>query len=401
MSNKAKIKSKGVKEILLMGVFWRILIIEGILLVGSLIYEWHTKDADTMDLFWYSVRITGLVIIIIAFMMMTLKDFLTRSIIEPLQSIALANEEIQEDYSNMETIALPQKPPHEIETIITTRSKMLKRLFDVSEERLKYSKALDEELERGKKIQKDFLPRYLPDVKNCDISSYFHPALQLSGDFYDMFELPNNHVGFVVGDVSGKGVGAALFMALVRSLLRIFSGGFNTESDLCSFSHICKDLTPEDALKAVFLTNEYMAEEHGDDGMFVTLFFGVIDPESGRVFYVNGGHEPVMIIGENGIKQMLKATGPALGPIKEAVYEIGTHKLEKGDILFCYTDGVTEARSETKGFYTRSRLEKTINQRFNRSSGAFLETIKEDLLSFTGKASQSDDITMLAIQWSA
>ncbi len=396
---KKKTKQRGVREVLLMGVFWRILFIEGVLLVYSLVYKWLTEDATSLDLFWYSIRITFLVIIIIAFMMVTLKKFLAQKIIAPLEAIASGNKKLQEDISGAEIVELPENTPHEIETIVTSRSKMLKTILDVSEERLKYSRALNDELEKGKKIQKDFLPHYLPEVKNCDISSYFHSALQLSGDFYDVFELPDNHIGFVVGDVSGKGVGSALFMALIRSLLRIFSGSFNTGNDSCQLADISKGWVPEDALRTVFLTNEYIAKEHGEDGMFVTLFFGAVDPLTGKMFYVNGGHEPLFIIGKNGIKHSLTGTGPALGPIQGATYKIGTIQLEKGDILFSYTDGVTEARSETRGFYTRTRLENIINKGFDGSAKAFLEMLKTDLFAFIGDAPQSDDITMLAVKW--
>jgi len=180
----------------------------------------------------------------------------------------------------------------------------------------KYSNALNDELEKGKKIQKDFLPRYLPKVENCYISSYFHSALQLSGDFYDTFELPDSHIGFVIGDVSDKGVGSALFMALIRSLLRVFSGSFDTVKGPDDLIGIRDGLPQKNALEAVSLINEYIAKEHSEEGMFVTLFFGIIDPLTGKVFYVNGGHEPVMVIGKNGIKQSLKATGPAVGPIQ-------------------------------------------------------------------------------------
>ncbi len=263
----------------------------------------------------------------------------------------------------------------------------------------KYSKALKDELKKGKKIQKDFLPDHLPQVKDCDISSYFHSALQLSGDFYDMFELPDHHIGFVVGDVSGKGVGAALFMALIRSLLRIFSGSFNTRNGLNNLTNNNDAFLPEYALKAVFLINEYIAKEHGDFAMFVTLFFCIIDRLTGKVFYINGGHEPAFVIGKNTIKHSLKSTGPALGPIQGARYKIKTIQLEPGDILFSYTDGVTEARSETKQLYTRNRIKTIIKNGFNGPAKALLKTIKSDLFAFTGNAPQSDDITMLAIKW--
>ena len=401
MDENNQIKQKGVREILLTGVFWRILFIEAVLLVYSLGYRWWTEDASAMDLFWYSVRITILVAIIIAFMMVTLKTFLAKHIIAPLEAIASSNKKIQEDRSGTdnEHIHLPDNCPHEIQTIVTSRSKMLKAILDISEERLAYSTALNDELERGKKIQNDFLPRHLPETDNCDISSYFHSALQMSGDFYDVFKFPDNHLGFVIGDVSGKGVGSALFMALTRSLLRIFSGTFETGDDSCRFADAKTGWTPKDVLKTIHLTNEYLADEHGNDGMFVTLFYGVFDPETGRLFYINGGHEPAFIINRNGIKQTLKGTGPALGPIKDASYRIEQIRLETGDMLFGYTDGITEARSETRDFYGRPRLERIMENGFDGSAQELLETVKTDLLAFTGDAPQSDDITMLAIKW--
>lgn len=160
-------KNNGVREILLMGVFWRILFIEAVLLIFSLLYRGFTEDATPMDLFWYGVRIIILVGIIILFMMVTLKKFLTHRIITPLETIAASNKKIQNDISNVDSIDLPEDSPDEIKTIMTTRAKMLKTIFDVSEERLRLvnfiretfgrylsSKVVDEILEspEGQKI---------------------------------------------------------------------------------------------------------------------------------------------------------------------------------------------------------------------------------------------------------
>jgi adenylate cyclase len=131
-----KSKNNGVRKILLMGVFWRILFIETILLVFSLFYRWFTEDPGTSDLFWYAIRIIILVGIIIIFMMVTLKKFLTDRIITPLESIASANKEIQEDYSRAGFIDLPKNSPDEIMTIVTSRTAMLKQIINVSDERL-------------------------------------------------------------------------------------------------------------------------------------------------------------------------------------------------------------------------------------------------------------------------
>ena len=136
IDDEKKSERKGVRKILLMGIFWRILFIEGVLLIYSLGYRWLTEDATATDLFWYSIRIIILVAIIIAFMMLSLKKFLTKKIIKPLEIIAISNKKIQNDTSKTDQIILPEDSPHEIKTIVTSRSKMLKTIFEISEERL-------------------------------------------------------------------------------------------------------------------------------------------------------------------------------------------------------------------------------------------------------------------------
>ncbi len=223
-----------------------------------------------------------------------------------------------------------------------------------------------------------------------------------------MFQLPGKRVGLVVADVSDKGVGSALFMALLRSLIRIFSGYSKKYSspeshggaipEVLEESPASVDTNPAAALNAVSLSNEYIAHEHGDECMFATLFFGIFDPSSGVLIYVNGGHEPLLIVGDNGIKNRLMPTGPALGIMPGTNYKIGKVQLNKGDILFGFTDGVTEARSPMDELYTRTRLEKSIENYKLTTAADFLENVKSNLFAFTQQAPQSDDITMLAVR---
>ncbi len=263
-----------------------------------------------------------------------------------------------------------------------------------------YSKALDHELEQGRKIQKNFLPHQIPHVPNCEIARYFHPALQLSGDFYDVFILPDHRVGLVIADVSGKGVGSALFMALLRSLIRVFSGYARLQYSLESRSRENLSYADEsNALNAVSLTNEYIAHEHGDEGMFATLFFGIIDPLTGSLSYVNGGHEPLIILNTDGIKNRLQPTGPAVGMMPGSRYKIGKVQLLPGDILFGYTDGVTEARSPQDELYTRRRFEESVVRCKVSTAADSIENVKSNLFKFIQNAPQADDITMLAIRF--
>jgi sigma-B regulation protein RsbU (phosphoserine phosphatase) len=263
-----------------------------------------------------------------------------------------------------------------------------------------YSKALDAEMEKGKKIQRDFLPTQIPYFPGWDIAFYFHPARRVSGDFYDAFTLPGNRLGLVIADVCDKGVGSALFMALFRSLIRVFSGQITlrglvvpgSESDNEDFS----DIDLSQSLHAVTLTNDYIAQEHGQEGMFATLFFGVLDPTSGQMTYINGGHEPLFIVDQSGVKQTLRAAGPVIGMMRGSKFKVQFAKLDPGDILIGYTDGITEALSPEKEFYTKKRFLKILEQPASTASG-LIEQIKTDLVKHVNDAPQFDDITMLAV----
>ena len=281
------------------------------------------------------------------------------------------------------------------------------RSLDRSKQEIEnYSKALDEELEKGRQIQRDFLPRQIPELSNWDIAAYFSPARQVSGDFYDVFSLPGGHLGIVIGDVADKGVGSALYMALIRSLIRVFSGhislhgfaNFSINNGFTeSFSAHSGTTDQLNALNAVKLTNDYIAHEHSKEGMFATLFFGVINPQSGLMAYINAGHEPIFIVNSRGKKESLGSTGPAVGMMPDMNFEIQQIQIEPGDILIGYTDGVIEALAPNGDLYTRERL-LTIIEQPSYSASELLKRIKSSLSTHVHDASPSDDITMLALR---
>ena len=267
-----------------------------------------------------------------------------------------------------------------------------------------YSKALDHELEKGRQIQRDFLPNQIPKPPNWEIATCFYPALQVSGDFYDAFWLPSNCVGLAIADVCDKGVGSALYMALLRSLIRVFSRQSSLyelhNSAIKEKVQAATDGDQISALKAVPLTNDYIAQEHGEEGMFATLFFGVLNPKTGLLVYINGGHEPPLVVGSAGVKQRLKPTGPAVGVLPNMTFEIQRVQLEPGDILLAYTDGVSEARSPVDELFTRKRLESLLEQPACSASD-LLERIKTNLFVHIDNAQQFDDITMIAVHRAA
>jgi len=263
-----------------------------------------------------------------------------------------------------------------------------------------YSKALHAEMEKGRKIQRDFLPTQIPQLSGWEIAFYFHPARQVSGDFYDAFLLPGDLVGLVIADVCDKGVGSALFMALFRSLIRVFSGQINLQGvSVPGSGDHSGDSSGEklyEALHAVSLTNEYIAHEHGEEGMFATLFFGVLDPDSGKLTYVNGGHEPLILFNQSGIKERLKATGPVVGMMTEMEYNVQQVQMEPDDFLIGYTDGVTEAMSPENKLFSKKRF-LSLLEKPAASASQQIEQIKINIFNHIGDAPQFDDITMIAV----
>ena len=273
-----------------------------------------------------------------------------------------------------------------------------------------YSRALDQEIEKCRQIQMSFLPKKLPQLPDWYMEEFFFPATRVSGDFYDAFMLPGGYIGFVIGDVCDKGVGSALFMALFRSLIRIFSG----QTHLCK--HLCESFTTDsqkragdmiiqqessdieqsNPLVAVALTNEYIAQDN-DMCMFATLFFGVLDPENGKLVYINGGHEAVSVIDQNGVRERLLPTGPAVGTLPEAKFAYKEIQLRPGEILFAYTDGVIDARSPDEERFTKRRLFSLLSQPAS-SAPELTQKVATSIFAHIGMAKQEDDITMLTLQ---
>ncbi len=294
--------------------------------------------------------------------------------------------------------------------LFTNLNRSLRSLGKANRKIEAYSRTLDREIEKCRQIQMSFLPKKLPQLPNWNIEEFFFPATRVSGDFYDAFMLPGGYVGFVIGDVCDKGVGSALFMALFRSLIRIFSG----QTHLCK--HLCESFTAASQKKAgkmilpletddieqinpliaVALTNDYIAQDN-DMCMFATLFFGVLDPESGKLVYINGGHEAAFVIDQKGVRQRLLPTGPAVGTLSQAKFGHKEIQLLPGDILFAYTDGVVDARTPGGDRFTKKRLNALLSQPAH-SALELMQRVGTDLFAHIGKAPQEDDITMLTIQ---
>lgn len=272
---------------------------------------------------------------------------------------------------------------------------------------------IENDIRIGRQIQQVFLPTTFPEVPGWEVASYFHPAREVAGDFYDAFTMPGNRLGFLIADVCDKGVGAALFMSLMRSLLRAYAMqhySVNWSSIMDTGEILARKASNTSTRKimpsagmialenAIKLTNNYVATIHGELSMFATTFFGVLDPTKGSLLYINAGHCPPMIIDNNCmIKQRIEPTGPAVGMFADATFEIGEITLEPGESLFAFTDGVTDARNPAAKLFKEEGILGLVQQPFG-SMKELLHRIEGNLENYMGDTPQFDDITMLGIR---
>jgi serine phosphatase RsbU (regulator of sigma subunit) len=258
-----------------------------------------------------------------------------------------------------------------------------KRLEDAERQ---HTRQLERELEIGRRIQMEFLPENVPQPSGWEIAAAFHPARQVAGDFYDVFALEDGRVALAVGDVCDKGVGAALFMALFRSLLR-------------SHAELHGAGTPPEAAarSIVALTNDYIARTHSRSNMFATIFFGLLDPGTGALAWVNGGQDPPAIRRRDGSIERLAPTGPAVGLMPEKEFTAKTTVLAPGDLFLAFTDGASEARSPSGGFYGEDSVI-GILEAAPADIGALLERIVAGVRAHEGGTEPADDLTLVALR---
>jgi sigma-B regulation protein RsbU (phosphoserine phosphatase) len=267
-----------------------------------------------------------------------------------------------------------------VETHLALR-KLQEQLRDANRKLRDANRRFERELALAGRVQASFLPSELPLTPGWQIAAALKPARQTSGDFYDVISLPNGRLGLLVADVVDKGVGAALFMALCRTLIRTYAS-----------RHPAR---PELVLSAV--NHRVLSETETDQ--FVTAFYGILDPATGTLTYCNAGHPPPLLFGrEPGkVAQPLTRTGMALGIVETEDWEQATARLAPGDVLVLYSDGVTDAENGQEAAFTQQRLQACVRANLERSAqeiqGALLGEIKE----FVGQAIQFDDVTLMVV----
>ncbi len=265
-----------------------------------------------------------------------------------------------------------------------------KRLRDIQK---LYMKSLERELEIGREIQQGFLPAELPSLPGWEIATCFQAAREVAGDFYDAFLLPDGQFVCVLGDVCGKGVGAALFMTLFRSLIRATSTTdyFLEQASPTSIS------ASERLQHVISFTNEYITSTHAEANMFATIFIGMLDLQSGRLTYINAGHELPLLLKDGMRPSPLATTGPAVGVIPGAHFSTQEIVLQPGDSLLAFTDGVQDAVNAEGDRFGAERLKELLNSPVPSSEG-LLAHLQDQLRQFIGATDQFDDITMLTLK---
>jgi serine phosphatase RsbU (regulator of sigma subunit)/anti-sigma regulatory factor (Ser/Thr protein kinase) len=238
----------------------------------------------------------------------------------------------------------------------------------------------EQELEVARLIQQNFLPKELPDLPGWQVCAYYRPAREVGGDFYDVIPLPDSRVAFVVGDVTDKGVPAALVMSATRSVLRASAQRL---------------IEPGAVLERV---NEHLCPDMPEK-MFVTCLYGVLDPASGRLRFANAGHDlPKVKTAEGALE--LRARGMPLGLMPGMSYEEKETLLRPGDSVLLHSDGIVEAHDPERDMFGSPRLMETVSG--TPGGQRLIDRVIEELETFTGRdADQEDDITMVTLERSA
>lgn len=303
-----------------------------------------------------------------------------KKIIEEAARFARENTAVDEkSLQNISNITEIRALGASVEKMETDTLQYMHNLMQVTAER----ERIDTELSLATRIQANMLPNIFPafpDRPEFDIHASMTPAKEVGGDFYDFFLIDEDHLGLVMADVSGKGVPAALFMMMAKILL---------------YNYAMMGGTPHEVLERLNST----ICKNNDDSMFVTVWFGIYTISTGMVTAANAGHEyPLIKRGETGFEVMKDRHGFVIGGMNGLKYRDYEFKLEPGDVLFLYTDGVPEATDGTGNMFGMERLLESLNGPCEGSAKALLQKVRSDVETFVGDAPQFDDLTMLAIK---
>ncbi len=307
------------------------------------------------------------------------------SITRPLRALADAAKALAK--GNWEIELPPARSKDEVGTLSASflyMKEALKKYIRELTETTAAKERMEGELKVAHEIQMSLVPKVFPPFPKrpeLDIYAVLEPAREVGGDLYDFFFIDENRLCFVIGDVSGKGVPAALFMAMTKTLIK-------TNAKMCT--------SPEEILEKVNVE----ISEGNDACMFVTVFCGILDTRTGEVCYSNGGHNPPFILRKGQAPEFLRGGhSPAVGVLEDAVFEKAGLKMEPGDALYLYTDGVTEACDDQDELFSEERLQEMLSGPVPGSLKGLVEKTLQEVRSFSGAMPQADDITLLVLRY--
>jgi serine phosphatase RsbU (regulator of sigma subunit) len=235
-----------------------------------------------------------------------------------------------------------------------------------------------QELVLAGRVQASLLPHTPPEMPGWQVSATWKPARETSGDFYDFIPLPGGKLAIVIADVVDKGMGPALLMTLTRTLIRGFAQAY-----------------PEQPDQLLRVTNQRIIEDI-NMGIFVTLFYGVLDPITGHFTYCNAGHPPPVLLAQNRVVKLQK-TGMALGVSEEEDWKVESVEVAPANLLLLYTDGVLDARASTGDLFGEAHLIQTLKDNRRKSANEIQTELMSGIFNFAGSEPQVDDITLIAI----
>jgi sigma-B regulation protein RsbU (phosphoserine phosphatase) len=243
---------------------------------------------------------------------------------------------------------------------------------------------IENELKIARAIQMSMVPKIFPpfpDRSEFELYAVIEPAKEVGGDFYDFFFIDDDHLYFIIGDVSGKGVPASLFMAVTKTLIR---------------SQTSQEMLPDEVLRRV---NKDLCVDN-ESNMFVTVFCGVLHTRTGEVWYSNGGHNPPYLLTASGeVETLARTGGMVLGVMDDIPYQTKRITLKTGDGLFLFTDGITEAMDGHDQLFSDARLQSVLQRLHGASSVELIRGVVSEVERFAAGAPQSDDITALALRY--
>jgi serine phosphatase RsbU (regulator of sigma subunit) len=337
--------------------------------VGVLaLYAWRTSSGGSGSLA-LGVYLGGAVLICLVLLRQVLTIVENARLYNRLQGTYLEMQQKEEEVRQLN---------EDLENRVAERTEQLKRAMARQQQEAQERQRIEQELHVARLIQQTLLPETLPGLPGYDVATYYQPAREVGGDFYDLLELEDGRMGFVVGDATGKGMPAALVVAATCSILRA----------------VAQDLSysPGEVLARV---NEVVLARIPPN-MFVTCFYAVLDPKSGKFAYANAGHD-IPYVRRSGDADELRARGMPLGLMPGMFYEEKETILAAGEAALFYSDGLVEAHNPEGEMFGFPRLQALVAK--HDEGEALLEFLMEELYSFTGEHwEQEDDITLVTLR---